>query len=388
LAIDAPMAESKRAGTPRFRGHVGLLAAIRRALERKTLPGTVLLHGPAGCGKQFLAQWIARTGLCAAGEPPCDACVSCRRAVRFEHPDVHWHFPLPRPKGATSPGKMEDALEAARHERLAELRAGPWRPAADGQVKGIYFAAVATIRRQAHRRPATGDQQTFIVGDAEHLVPQESSPEAANALLKLLEEPPGPCRFILTSSRPDSLLDTIRSRALPIRVPPLPAADVAAFLTEERGAEPDVADATAALSQGSIGLAVSLLDPESGPARAREKALALLCAATGQENQAYAHALEFGSGGARTLLALLGAVQLWIRDLAAVGLNQERHVVNVDQLPFLRRTARRLRMGPERACAAVGHVEEARKLAAGNVNPHLFVSALLLDLRATLGGAT
>lgn len=371
----------------RFRGHSSLLAALRRSLERRTLPGTVLLHGPAGCGKQALAQWIARASLCSAGEAPCGECRDCRLASGLKHPDVHWHFPLPRPKGATSPGKMEDALEAARHERLAELRADPRRPAADDQVRGIYFAAVGAIRKQAHRRPATSDHQTFIVGDAEHLVPQESSPEAANALLKLLEEPPGPCRFILTSSMPDSLLETIRSRALPIRVPPLPAEVVAAFLVEECGSEPGVADSAAALSQGSIGAALRLLDPESGLSQARARALALLRAATGRENRTYGHALEFGSGGARALLALLSAVQLWIRDLAAVCLGQERHVVNVDQLPFLRRTARDLRLQPERACAAIGHVEEARALAAGNVNPQLFVSAMLLDLRATLGGA-
>ncbi len=300
---------------------------------------------------------------------------------------MHWHFPLPRPKGTSGPGKLEEALETARQERLSALRASPLDAVSEGDVKGIYFAAVSVVRRQAHRRPATTDKQTFIVGDAEHLVPQESSPEAANALLKLLEEPPGPCRFILTSSKPDSLLDTIRSRALPIRVPPLSIGRVAAFLVEERGVGQAAADSAAALSQGSIGVALRMLDPESSLSEARATALDLLRAATDDKRGGpYARALDFGSGGGRALLGLLAALQLWLRDLCAVCLGRDAHVVNADELPFLQRLAERLRPAPDTVAAAVGHVEEASMLAAGNVNPQLLVSAMLLDLRAALGG--
>lgn len=213
---------------PAFRGHEGLRDALRRAMERDALPATLLVHGAPGCGKQSLALWIARTALCAGDARPCDACKSCRAALRLEHADVHWYFPLPRPKGASNPARLADALEEARHARLAELREQPLRRGGGAEVVGIYLAAVRSIRGKAHKRPATGDQQYFVVGDAEHLVPQEASPEAANALLKLLEEPPDGSRFILTSSRPGALLDTIRSRALPVHLPRLPQAEVAA----------------------------------------------------------------------------------------------------------------------------------------------------------------
>lgn len=373
---------------PAFRGHHALRASLRRALADGALPATLLVHGGPGCGKQSLALWLARTCLCTDKAPPCDECKSCRMALRLEHPDIHWYFPLPRPKGASGPGKLADALEAARHEKLAEFRAQPLRPVGDAQVKGIYLAAVLSMRRRAHQRPAMGNEQCFVIGDAEYLVPQEASPEAANALLKLLEEPPDGSRFVLTSSRPGSLLDTIRSRALPVHLPPLPDAETAAFLEAERGVSAEVAERVASLAQGSIGLALGHLDDESAQSDQRARSLGLLKAAvSGRRAQCYHAALEFGPGGARGLTGLLGDLQLWIRDLGAAGLGQDDRVVNAGELPFLKDTARRLALTPDRTARAVGHAEEARMLALGNVNPQLLISTLLLDLEAALAAS-
>ncbi len=338
-----------------------------------------------GCGKQSLALWLARTRLCEGEDKPCDRCTSCRHALRLEHPDIHWYFPLPRPKGAPSPARLAAALEDARFEKLAEFRNRPLRAGGDTEVKGIYLAAVLTIRDRAHRRPAVSEEQFFIIGDAEYLVPQEASPEAANALLKLLEEPPESSRFILTSGKPGSLLDTIRSRTLPIHLPPLAVTEVAGFLQEECGAEPEAAMRAAVLSQGSIGAALGYLDPDGDHSNHRDRALALLRAATGgRRGDVYGAALKLPPGGARGLLDLMGALQLWIRDLGAVGLGRDDQVVNSDELPFLREAARRLTLTPDRVARAVGQVEEARMLALGNVNPQLFVAGLLLDLEEIL----
>ncbi len=380
---------TRRAGLadapPRFRGHDGLRRSLRHALASGTLPATVLVHGVPGCGKQSLALWLARTGLCDGGTPACDRCTSCRLALRLEHPDIHWHFPLPRPRGSHSPRRLAELLETARHERLAEYRRRPLRAEDSTEVRGIYLAAVLAIRRLAHRRPAMGREQFFVVGDAEHLVPQEASPEAANALLKLLEEPPEASRFILTSSRPGSLLDTIRSRALPIHLPPLSAPEVAAFLEEECRADPEAANRAASLSQGSIGTALGYLDADGTASRERDQALTLLKAVVGgRRADSYRAALDFKPAGARGLLDLLASLQLWIRDVGAAALGREDHVVNRGELPFLRETTRRLNVLPDRVARAVSQVEEARMLAQGNVNPQLFVATLLLDLERTL----
>ena len=373
---------------PAFRGHDDLRASLRRALSRGTLPATVLVHGMPGCGKQTLALWMARTRLCTGDAAPCGRCNSCRLALRLEHPDIHWYFPLPRPGRASSPARLAEALEDARHEKLAEFRRRPLRAEGDAEVKGIYLAAVRTLRAHAHKRPAMGAEQFFIIGDAEYLVPQEASPEAANALLKLLEEPPRGSRFILTSSRSGSLLDTIRSRALPMHLPPLPASEVAVFLEEECGADPAAAMRAATLSQGSIGAALGHLEAEGLPAAQRTRSLAFLRVATnGRRGDAYEAALTFGPGGARGLLGLLAALQLWLRDLGAAALDRDDRVVNADELPFLKETARRLQLTPDLVAAAVDQVEKARMLALGNVNPQLFIAGLLLELEATLNRA-
>ncbi len=378
-------AAKPRPSPPPFRGHASLRASLARALSRHELPATLLIHGIPGCGKQSLALWIARTRLCEGSPRPCDRCLSCRRALALEHPDIHWYFPLPRPGRKSSPEKLADALEDARAARLAEFRKQPLRPNGGHEVKGIYIGAVRSIRERASKRPSISDEQVFIVGDAEYLIPQEASPEAANALLKLLEEPPPGSRFILTSGAPGSLLDTVRSRALPIHLPPLSTTTVAAFLEEECGATPEAAREAAARSQGSIGAAIGELDPESELSRERLHALKLLRAAIGGKPESiFAAALDFGPGGARGLVGLLGTLQLRIRDLAAASLGREGRVVDVGEMPFLRRAGKRLALTPERAARAVAQVEEARRLALGNVNPQLFVAALLLDLRETL----
>jgi DNA polymerase-3 subunit delta' len=113
----------------------------------------MLLHGPRGVGKQHLALWIARLTVCegpAAG--PCDQCGPCRMALALEHPDIHWYFPLPRPKGV-SRDRLADALEQARHEVLAEVRARSLRPSWSDDVRAIYLGTVSGIRRTAAKRP-------------------------------------------------------------------------------------------------------------------------------------------------------------------------------------------------------------------------------------------
>ncbi|HSG48351.1 MAG TPA: hypothetical protein VLA43_11095, partial [Longimicrobiales bacterium] len=204
-------------------GHDDVQRLLARAHAQDGLPAALLVHGLRGVGKQRLALWTAQLQLCTdpGVSGPCGACKSCRMALTLEHPDLHWYFPLARPKGASG-DRLADALQAARWEALTELRAQPLRPSHSDEIRGLYLGLIQGLRRQAHVRPTMGPVQVFVVGDAEYLVPQEASPEAANAILKLLEEPPSGTRFILTSSEPGRLLATIRSRTVPLHLAPLP----------------------------------------------------------------------------------------------------------------------------------------------------------------------
>ncbi len=372
---------------PRLVGHEDTRRNLARAFRSGTLPRTLLLHGPHGVGKQRLALWLGQLLVCRrpTDEGPCHECRECRQALKIEHPDIHWHFPLPRPKGAGTPERLRAALEKARATALEERRAEPLRPTWDPEVRGIYVAAVHTIRQQASKKPSSGARQVFVIGDAEWLVPQEASQEAANALLKLLEEPPGGTTFVLTSSEPQQLLPTIRSRATSVHVGRLDDDVVASFLVEA-GADPDQAALAARLADGAIGEALGYLgtDGGTGPLEAvRREALALMEAALeGSAAGAYTEAMSRPPARARTLAPLLTSLAGWLRDLAAVGTGAARVVTNVDEGDRLRRLA--ARTSPERVARAIDRVEEARWMAQGNVNPQLLVFGLVHELRDDL----
>ena len=369
-------------------GHEALRSTLARGVVEGSLPATLLIHGPAGGGKQRLALWLGQLLLCERPTPegPCNACTPCRQARRIEHPDLHWFFPLARPKGASSPEKLKAALEDARHQEIAEWRKHPVRATRGSDVTGIYVAAVKTLRGLATKRPATGSRHVFVIGRAERLVPQEASQEAANALLKLLEEPPDGTTLILTSSEAEQLLPTIRSRAVPIHLPCLPRPEVSAFLQEFTEAEAADIERATWLSGGSIGKALGYLPDgdEHGPLeQARRDSFTLLRAALGDPAGPYAQAGARSPAKARTLMPLLDHLGIWLRDMAALAVGAKPAVVNVDASDAL--TA--LLAGSTdvtQFSRCLDRVEHARVVAQGNVNPQLIVFGLLHEIREAL----
>lgn len=371
-------------------GHEGARASLARAHGAQGLPAALLLHGLRGIGKQRLALWVGQLLLCdSPGDGgPCGACRACRMALALEHPDLHWYFPLPRPKGVAG-DRLADALESARNEALAELRQEPVRASQADELRGLYLGLIQGLRRKAHMRPSAGAVQVFVIADAEYLVPQEASPEAANALLKLLEEPPAGARFILTSSEPGRLLPTIRSRSVPLHLAPLPLERVAAFLESHAGVDGRTAAWAAQLGQGSIGRALGFVpqgEREPGPLEAlRRDALALVEAALADgRGPSFALALSQSSARARSLVELFAFVEDWIRDLAAVTSSAEEKVISQDVLPHLRQLATSRRLDPSALAAALPALEEARELARANVNPQLVVYGVLRRLRRSV----
>ena len=373
---------------PAVAGHELALATFAAAHGRGSLPASLLIHGLAGTGKQRIALWIGQLLLCHAPGPngPCDRCRSCRMALGLQHPDLHWFFPLPRPQGASGAERMVAALEEARAAALDSLRREPLRPTYSDEPRGIYLGAVTTIRRMALKRPSLGEIQVFVIGNAEDMVPQEASDQAANALLKLLEEPPASTTFILTSSEPGRLLPTTRSRTVPFHLGPLPRERVERFLIEVAGSPAADARLAAELSRGSIGRALAFLpaDGEPGPLeRERAQARGLLEAALdGGMGAAAAAASRVRAAGARGLLGLFAALEDWLRDLAAVATGAR--AFNHDARPFLEEAVARGSLHPDGVARAVAEVEQAKHLAASNVNPQLLVYGVVRDAAAAL----
>ncbi|HEX2168183.1 MAG TPA: hypothetical protein VHG09_13195 [Longimicrobiales bacterium] len=371
-------------------GHVDTRAVLAASLASGRLPNSLLFHGPPGVGKQRLALWLGQLLLCASpsADAPCGECQACRMAVRLEHPDLHWFFPLPRPKGAAG-DRLGDALEEARAAELAARRTEPLRATSADGMAGIYLAHVHVLLRSANSRPAMGSRKVFVVGDAEALVPQESSPEAANALLKMLEEPPADTTIILTAADPEVLLPTIRSRLLPVRIRPLPTPDVERFLESAAGASPAHAQRAARLAQGSIGRAVGFLPhkKDAGPLEeVRAAARALLDAAlAGSAAPRIAAALSESPAGARGAFSdTLEDLTLWLRDLAVAATGAEDVLINTDSADWLRTMARQHPTAAAGVPAAIREVEATLQLTQLNINPQLALAGLLRTLNRQL----
>jgi DNA polymerase III subunit delta' len=229
------------------------------------------------------------------------------------------------------------------------------------------------------------------------MVPQESSQEAANSFLKLLEEPPAHLTLILTTSRPGALLPTILSRVLPYRLLPLSQSAVLDFLTAESGIDAEQAKELSSISAGSIGRAMRLLPGDEGPgslAKQRAAGRALLVAAlSGGPVQRLGAAHEQAPAGARAELAgQLDAFAVWLRDLLAVVSGGEAVNIGEEARALLDRAAARPGIHPLGVADAIQAVAEAREMAYGNVNPQLIVADLLRriqrNLSATGAGST
>ena len=196
---------------PPLYGHESLVHRLEAAMASGRFPQAMLFVGPAGAGKQRLALWVAQALLCERGPgAPCGQCVDCRQALELTHPDLHWFVPILRPK-ASDPAKQVDEAREMLGEVMAERRqGGPYRPP-DRQASHA-LASVRLLQRVVGLTPFRGRCKVVIVGDAERLVVQEASTEAANALLKTLEEPPADTLIVLCAEDARRLPETIVSR--------------------------------------------------------------------------------------------------------------------------------------------------------------------------------
>ena len=342
-------------------GHDQLRERLAGTLQAGKLPPALLLVGPSGIGKQRLGHWIAAGLLCESGPgAPCETCHSCRLAAALLHPDIHWFFPVARPKGDEA--KQVEEAEELLGEALAARREQPLYGRPDG-LHGLFLPLVRLLHRRATMRPVMGRVKVFIVGAADRLVPQASSQEAANAMLKVLEEPPPDTHFILTTSEPAALLPTIRSRLVPLRVRRLGTADVARFLREVPQPPVAAAEATrrAESAFGSIGDALDQHDESRDTAAAAQR---LLDVARGTRAARYRSALGVRSFGARgDFSETLDAAAELLRDELAQRLRGAGGTG-------------RAAVPAESLVEAIREIEKAKGWARGNVNPQLIQAHL------------
>lgn len=336
-------------------GHEALRARLAAQVDRGALPASLLFHGPMGVGKQRLALWLAQRLICDGDVKPCGECRHCRYVLGMQHPDVHWIFPHPSIPNGNKP--EHDALKE-QHEGILQERASGLYPRPDGSA-GIFVYDTRLMVHIATRTPALAKRRVLLIGDAERMVSQNASPEAANAFLKLLEEPPANTTVMLTSSEPSALLPTIRSRVVSVRVSPVSDDAVRAFLAEPAVSASVQNVASSELVRLAAGAPGTLIGADDRTA-ALTRAKALLAAADAGPEQRFRAAFGSGSGKARGAFSdVLDALTLLVHDRLREA------------------AARGERIPARRLARLVPAIEEAKRAAEGNANPQLVTAQLL-----------
>ena len=225
------------------------------------LPHALLFHGPAGSGKEGHALELAALLNCIAPEDgPCGSCHSCKKTKSFQHENVKLILPIPRGKIKSSDDPVTKAFNnSVLNEYLNMLKEKEADPYYSIRIPGANTILINSIRELKHDvslSTVNNEWRVILIFQAEKLcIP---SPEAAHALLKVLEEPPDKTLFILTSSQPRAILDTIHSRCQSIYFPPI-STDILQEQLQESGADSVQALVIARISGGNVRLSRELM---------------------------------------------------------------------------------------------------------------------------------
>jgi DNA polymerase-3 subunit delta' len=360
---------------PALIGHQKIRLRLAQAVRAGTLPQVLLISGPSGVGKQRFALWLAQLVVCEGpGDEPCGICRHCRLVSGLSHPDVHWFVPIPRPKVSDPDKQVDEATQAIADVLEARRNQSLYRPADGMATHGM--ASVRLLLRRAALTSVEGGRRVFIVGNADRLIPQESSPDAANALLKLLEEPPAGSLFLLTTVEPRLLLPTIRSRAVSLRLGRLTDAEVSGFLQSHLRPVPSAKELSQRvhLADGSIGRALDGGVDEGKAQQAAQQWLEAVLAGTGPSMERAMKQPPYAARGDFT--AMLDAVAETLGEAARGTLGQP--VGRPVPQALLRYRS------PDPLLKAMEHVADAREAAWGNVNPQILLAVLGEELAELL----
>ena len=323
-------------------GHRRLVRLLAQAIARQSLTPSLILSGPEGVGKRLIAVSIAQELNCLKMDDSgaCGTCAACRRIARGTHPDVMIIEP--------------------------------------GESGSIKIEQVRAAIEQAVFRPFEGRKRVTIIEPADALVVA-----AENALLKTLEEPLPASVFVLVTSRPDTLLPTVRSRCAHLRFGRLQVSEVATVLEGSQDYSNADALAAAAASDGSVRRALDLEADAFAEARSDAEDLLQVAGRDSRTRLDRAKELLKGSGTPASerehLGARLMAMSALIRDAGLVASGADpRLLANLDRTPVVESLASTLgRDRLDRMFTAVADAEDALDR---NVSPKVVADWLAINV--------
>lgn len=317
-------------------GHTKQLAILRSALSDARLHHAYLFVGPDGIGKRTAAIAVAKAIHCEESiEDFCGICVNCARISDGNHPDVRLIQPLP-------------------------------------DKKEISIQQIREIERELNFRSFSGKRKIAVIDPATLM-----NLSAQNALLKTLEEPPANSVIVLIAPNSGGLLPTVRSRCVRLSFSPLGRHEVAAYLDSQTVTMRNDSESLAAMSMGSIGLALKLKKEELFEKR-RDWAKTLSSLKPGDYHSAMAAAEDLGEDRDGTL-SFLGWAESWYRDLLVYqATHRSDELVNLDMLPEIERQAAtikldRLHLSMQKASSAAAGIQR-------NLNRRMILEDLLFTV--------
>ncbi|MBC8256927.1 MAG: DNA polymerase III subunit delta' [Candidatus Marinimicrobia bacterium] len=232
-----------------------------RSRNSGKLPHALLFHGSEGTGKEGHALELAALLNCSriTNEEPCGNCPSCIKTKSFQHGNVKLILPLPRGKIKSRDDSIEKAFSSSTLKEywdlLKQKEDDPYFPIRLTGANTILINSIRELKHDLALSVVNNEWRIILIFQAEKLcIP---SPEAAHSLLKVLEEPPEKTLFILVSSQPGTILDTIHSRCQSLYFPP-----ISTQILQERlinsGTDPVQATVMARISYGNVRLSQEL----------------------------------------------------------------------------------------------------------------------------------